>query len=163
MQVAITSPWARGRRVSSPTQGFLGVTKEDCHKPTLLLGCVQRHVGREGGLLSVPPRARAGCFTFFLPNKSAEKSLLEKVLLDLLASSLPQPTASSLPHRKGYSILRGPGSTSRPMGGQSGGLCHVLQSCSGWRTERVTGAGSAVSVIPWDGKLSLNQRGHLAL
>lgn len=115
------------------------------------------------GALSAPPRARAGCFTFFLLNKSAEKSLLEPAFFHLFTSSLPQPIGSSFPQGKGDSILRGLSSTSRPVGGRSGGLCHVLQPCSGWRTERVTGAGGAVSVIPWDGKLSLNQRGHLAL
>lgn len=153
----------QGEKGLKPPTGVSGCDKGDSHKPSLLLGCMQRRVGREGGCPQCPPRVRAGCFTFLLPNKSAEKSLLEPVFLDLLAYSLPQPTASSFPHGKGYSILRGLGGTSRPVGGQSGGLCHTLQSCSGWRTGRVTRAGSAVSDIPWDGKLSLNQRGHLAL
>lgn len=92
-------------------------------------------------MLSVPPKCQGSLLHIFLPNKSAEKSLLEPAFLHLFTSSLPQPTASSFPHAKGYSTLRGLSSTSRPVGGQSGGLCHVLQPCSGWRTERVTGAG----------------------
>lgn len=156
-------PLGEGKESLKPHTGVSGCDKGGLSQTHPALGLCAEACGEGRWVLSVPPRARAGCFTFFLPNKSAEKSLLETILLDLLASSLPQPTASSLPHRKGHSILRGLGSTSRPVGGQSGGLCHVLQSCSGWRTERVTGAGSAVSVIPWDGKLSLNQRGHLAL
>lgn len=153
----------KGEEGLKPHKGNSGYEKGGCHKPSLLLGSMQRHVGREGGSPQCPPNARAGCFTFFLPNNSSEKSLLEPAFLHLFTSSLPQPTASSFPHGKGYSILRGLSSISGPVGGQSGGLCQGLQPCSGWRTERVTGAGSAVSVIPWDGKLSLNQRGHLAL
>jgi len=174
--VAIAAPQARGEGAQAQHGGFWvrqggtrrirGEDREERRgeetNPSCSWAVRGGAWGGKVGAAQCPPRTRVGCFTFFPAKKSAQKSLPEPILLVHWTTASPHspqlplsPTGSGAASSEGWVAPRDP----RELGLEAPAVCCSLGLAGGW----VTGAGSAVSGIPQDGKLSLNRRGHLAL